>query len=87
MDRHTEKILQTYSAGNIIGEWHNAKQCTFDGRDLFVASLEFISVTKGQLRIIDVTEHATEAKAREWTLTELRRRAGEEPKRYFKNNY
>lgn len=57
----------------MLGKFHNAKRCTIDGRDHFVASL---CDDNGKLLLgsQNVEAFDTEAEARAWLETESRRR-------------
>lgn len=56
------------------GQIHNAKACTFDGRDCFIAAIH----VDGRFRADEpgdiVSEHATEAEAVLWLNRELGKR-------------
>jgi hypothetical protein len=57
----------------IIGTVHNAKICTFDGRDCWISALcdERGKFLYGKN---NVEEHDTEEQAREWVRVEAQRR-------------
>ena len=62
----------------MIGRIHNAKACTFDGRDLFIASLldeRGRILQAGTPEVYDsVSEHDSVEEARNWIIRQARRR-------------
>lgn len=62
-----------FKAGGLVGEYHDASMCTFDGRPCVVAS-----ICLGR-KILDTNESSTPEEAEVWVRAELRRRTGEEP--------
>ncbi len=64
-----------YSADRLVGEYHDAHMCTFDGRDCVVSSICLGS------KILDTHESHGVEEAEKWVIAELVRRTGHQPKR------
>lgn len=62
-----------YKADDLIGEFHDASMCTFDGRECYVASICW-----GK-KILDTFETSSRDDALAWVLQQLRKRTGLEP--------
>lgn len=83
--RHLDKILNTYVASDLVGEFHDASMCTFDGSECYVASICWSKKREGRNTIIDVMETSSPDEAREWVKSELRKRTGIEPELLYKS--